>query len=48
MVILHRLDNRWTPRSAVLLELTGGRVSRIADFWHVTWLLDAADSVVLW
>ena len=30
------------------LELSGGVVSRIADFGHITWLLDAADSVVLW
>jgi RNA polymerase sigma-70 factor (ECF subfamily) len=48
VIILHRLDDRWTPRSATMLELTDGRVSRIADFWHITWLLDAADSVVLW
>jgi RNA polymerase sigma-70 factor (ECF subfamily) len=48
MIILHRLDERWAPKSAVRLELTGGRVSRIADFGHVTWLLDAADAVLLW
>jgi RNA polymerase sigma-70 factor (ECF subfamily) len=48
MIILHREDGRWTPRSAALLELTDGRVTRIADFWHITWLLEAADSVVLW
>ena len=48
VIILQRLDDRWAPKSAVLLELTGGRVSRIADFGHITWLLDAADSVVLW
>ena len=49
MIILKRLDDgEWTPKSAVMLELTGGRVSRIADFGHITWLLDAADHVVLW
>ena len=48
VIILHRIDDRWTPRSATMLELTDGRVSRIADFFHITWLLDAADSVVLW
>lgn len=48
VIILQRLDDRWTPKSAVMLELSGGVVSRIADFGHITWLLDAADSVVLW
>src|SRR4029450_1062125 len=48
VIILQRLDDRWTPKSAVQLELSGGRVSRIADFGHITWLLDAADRVVLW
>lgn len=48
MIILARRDDRWVPKSAVGLELTGGRVSRIADFGHITWLLDAADTVVLW
>ncbi len=48
MIILQRLDDRWTPKSAVRLELTGGRVSRIADFGHITWLFDAADTVLLW
>jgi RNA polymerase sigma-70 factor, ECF subfamily len=48
VIILHRVDDRWIPRSAAMLELTDGRVSRIADFWHITWLLDAADTVVIW
>jgi RNA polymerase sigma-70 factor (ECF subfamily) len=48
VIILQRLDDRWTPKSAVMLELSGGVVARIADFGHITWLLDAADSVVLW
>jgi RNA polymerase sigma-70 factor (ECF subfamily) len=48
MIILHRLDGRWTPRSAARLDVSGGRVERIADFWHITWLFDAADRVVLW
>lgn len=48
VIILHRHDGQWTPRSAARLELTDGRVTRITDFWHITWLLDAADSVVLW
>jgi RNA polymerase sigma-70 factor (ECF subfamily) len=48
VIILHRHDGQWTPRSAARLELADGRVTRIADFWHITWLLDAADSVVLW
>ena len=48
MIILNQDGDRWTPRSAVRLELEAGRVARISDFWHVTWLLDAADTVVLW
>ena len=48
MIILQRLDDRWVPKSAIGLELTAGRVTRIADFGHITWLLDAADDVLLW
>jgi RNA polymerase sigma-70 factor, ECF subfamily len=48
VIILQRLDERWAPKSAVQLELTAGRVTRIADFGHITWLLDAADDVLLW
>ncbi len=48
VIILQRLGDRWAPKSAVLLELSEGRVSRIADFGHVTWLFDAASRVVLW
>jgi RNA polymerase sigma-70 factor, ECF subfamily len=48
VIILQRLDERWAPKSAVRLELTAGRVTRIADFGHITWLLDAADDVLLW
>lgn len=48
VIILNRHDGQWTPRTAARLELTDGRVTRIIDFWHITWLLDAADSVVLW
>jgi RNA polymerase sigma-70 factor (ECF subfamily) len=48
MIILNQHDGQWLPRSAARLELTGDRVTRISDFWHITWLFDAADSVVLW
>jgi RNA polymerase sigma-70 factor (ECF subfamily) len=48
MIILHRDADRWAPRSAVKLYLDADRVVRICDFGHVTWLLDAADTVVLW
>ena len=48
IILSRRDDGRWLPRSASRLEWTGERVTRIADFWHITWLLDAADSVVLW
>jgi RNA polymerase sigma-70 factor (ECF subfamily) len=48
VIILKRVDDRWVPKSAIGLELTGDRVTRIRDFGHITWLLDAADAVVLW
>jgi len=48
MIILNERDGQWTPRSVARLELTGDRVTRISDFWHITWLLDAADTLVLW
>jgi len=48
MIILKRVEDRWVPKSAVGLELREGRITRIADFGHITWLLDAADDVLLW
>jgi RNA polymerase sigma-70 factor (ECF subfamily) len=48
VIILQRLEDRWTPKSAIGLELRGDRVARIADFGHITWLFDAADDVLLW
>jgi RNA polymerase sigma-70 factor (ECF subfamily) len=48
MIILNQRDGQWTPGSAVLLVLSDGRVTRISDFGHIPWLLEAADTVVLW
>lgn len=48
MIILTRHADQWTPRSAVQLTFDGDRVGAISDFWHITWLIEAADDVVLW
>jgi RNA polymerase sigma-70 factor (ECF subfamily) len=48
VVILHERGTEWVPHSFVQLEIAGGRVTRIHDFWHTPWLLPAAASVAVW
>ena len=49
VLIVQRRDdeNRWTPRAAVRLSATGGRIERIADYTFCPWILPAASSVVI-
>jgi hypothetical protein len=35
------------PHSLVHLDVADGHITRIADFWHTPWILQAASSVVI-
>jgi RNA polymerase sigma-70 factor (ECF subfamily) len=45
VILLHRGTDAWTPHSLVHLEVTDDRITRIADYWHTPWILEAATSV---
>lgn len=47
VVILHRTADVWEPAAAVRLDVTDGRITFIADYWHCPWLLPAAASLVI-
>jgi RNA polymerase sigma-70 factor (ECF subfamily) len=47
VIILQRGADIWTPHSAIRLEVTGQRVTRVVDYIHCPWLLPAAASVSL-
>jgi RNA polymerase sigma-70 factor, ECF subfamily len=48
VIILLRDGSGWRPESAVRLTLEGGRITRIADYVHCTWILAAAREMHLW
>ena len=47
VILLHRGADDWTPHSLVHLEVTDDRITRIADYSHTPWILQAANSVVV-
>jgi RNA polymerase sigma-70 factor, ECF subfamily len=47
IILLHQLAGEWTLHSFVQLEVTDQRITRIADYWHTPWMVQAATSVVL-
>jgi RNA polymerase sigma-70 factor (ECF subfamily) len=47
VILLRRGTDGWTPHSLVHLDVTDDRVTRIADYSHTPWLLQAANSVVV-
>ena len=47
IVLLERGPDAWVPRSLVHLDIADGHITRIADFWHTPWILQAAGSVVM-
>jgi len=47
IVVLQERGGEWVPHTCVDLEIVDGRVTRIADYGHTPWLLDAAGSVVV-
>ena len=48
VIIDFRLDETgWKQHSIVRLEIAGGRITRIADYFFCSWLLPSAESVTL-
>ena len=47
IVVLHVRDGEWVPHTCVNFEIVDGRVTRIADYGHTPWLVDAARSIVI-
>jgi RNA polymerase sigma-70 factor, ECF subfamily len=47
IVLLRRHGDEWVPHAFVDLEVVDGRVTRIADYGHTLWLVDAAESIVV-
>jgi RNA polymerase sigma-70 factor (ECF subfamily) len=45
IVILALRGDDWVPHAFVDLEISEGRVTRIADYGHTLWLVDAAESI---
>jgi RNA polymerase sigma-70 factor, ECF subfamily len=42
IVFSREIDGQWHPRSLVYLELQGGRVSLVRDYYHIDYLLTGA------
>ena len=42
-----RETGAWMPRAVVRLDLTDRRITRISDYLHCPWILQAATSVVV-
>jgi RNA polymerase sigma-70 factor, ECF subfamily len=47
VILLRRADDRWTPHSLVHLDITGDRITQIADYFHTPWILPSATSVAV-
>jgi RNA polymerase sigma-70 factor (ECF subfamily) len=47
VIVLHRGPDEWTPHSLVHLDVTDDRITRIADYTHTPWILQAAASLVV-
>ncbi|HEY3204091.1 MAG TPA: sigma-70 family RNA polymerase sigma factor [Thermoanaerobaculia bacterium] len=47
ILLLHRGTDGWMAHSVVHLDVTDDRVTRIADYWHTPWILQAATSFLV-
>jgi RNA polymerase sigma-70 factor (ECF subfamily) len=47
IILLHRRTDGWTPHALVHLEIADDRITRIADYQHTPWVLQAATSVAV-
>lgn len=44
IVVRHADARKWTP---IHVDITGGRISALRDYWHCPWVLDAAAAVTI-
>ena len=47
IILLHRDADAWIPHSLVHLDIVDDRITRIADYSHTPWILEAATSLVV-
>jgi RNA polymerase sigma-70 factor (ECF subfamily) len=47
IILLHRHADGWAPHSVIHAEFTHNRITRVADFSHTPWILQAATSVLV-
>jgi RNA polymerase sigma-70 factor (ECF subfamily) len=47
VIILHGSADGWTPGAVVRLDVAGGRVTRIADYWHCPWILSTTSALAI-
>jgi RNA polymerase sigma-70 factor (ECF subfamily) len=47
IILLHRGADAWIPHSLVHLDIVDDRITRIADYWHTPWMLEAATALVV-
>lgn len=47
IILLHRGADEWSPHSLVRLDVTDGGITRITDYWHTPWILQAVTSLVV-
>ncbi len=45
IILLHRRAGEWAPHSLIHLEVENNRITRILDFGHTPWILQAATSI---
>jgi RNA polymerase sigma-70 factor, ECF subfamily len=44
LIVRHADGTEWTP---IRVDVTDGRISRLRDFWHCPWVLEAAEAVTI-
>jgi RNA polymerase sigma-70 factor (ECF subfamily) len=47
IITLHQDTDGWTPKAVARLDVTDGRITRIADYVHCPWVLPAAASLIV-
>jgi RNA polymerase sigma-70 factor (ECF subfamily) len=47
VIVLRRAGDGWTPAAVVRIDLSDGRITRIADYSHCPWVVPAATSLAL-
>ncbi len=46
LIALRQQGGAWTPQAAIRISVAAGRIARITDYTHCSWILPAAHSVV--